>query len=764
MSRTPEPRRPGRRRFLIGSAVAGAALLVGWSVAPPRQRLHPGRAIDAGADSVALNGWVALAPDGSVSVVVPRSEMGQGVHTALPMLLAEELDVPLDRVVVLPPPIDKIYANVAVLRDNLPFHPDHGGTLARAAQWMTAKVGRELGILITGGSSSVRDAWLPMREAGAVARAMLVKAACTTLGAAAEDCRTEDGFVIHRDGRRIAYGELAGRAAQLGAGLTADDVKLKEPAQFRLIGRPLPRLDSRAKVDGSARFGIDARPDGLLFAALSMAPTLGASVLSFDAAAVRAMPGVRAVVDLSAAPAAHSGAGAAVAVVAESWWQARQAAQALPVKWQAGAHATVSSSAISAALTDALAGEGGHVYHEQGSGPVKDAARTVQARYSAPLLAHAALEPINCTAQFKDGKLRLWASTQVLSMAVEVAARVAGIGREHVQLDPMLLGGGFGRRLETDMVAQAAALAAAVPGQPIQLIWTREQDTMHDVYRPAAMARFEAQLDAAGKILHWESRSASGSVVRQYLPRNLGLPALGPDKTTAEGAFDQPYAMASQRIAHVIVDSPVPLGYWRSVGHSHNAFFFESFLDEVAAAAGRDAVQLRRELLSSNPRALAVLDAAVARAGQAPEGRAHGVALHRSFGSIVAQVAEVAVEDGQIRVHRVVCAIDCGLVVNPNIVAQQVESAVVFGLSAALYGAITFEQGRAQQSNFGDYPLLRLAATPQVETVFMPSAAHPEGVGEPAVPPIAPAVAAAVFKLTGQRLRSLPLQLAPAGA
>lgn len=752
-------RKPTRRSFLLAGLAAGGALLIGWGAQPPRQRLHPSRPLALAGDEVALNGWVALAPDGTVSVVVPRSEMGQGVHTALPMLVAEELDVGLDAVRVIVPPIDKIYANVTVLRENLPFHPDDAGRTAQGAQWLMAKVGRELGIMFTGGSSSVRDAWLPMREAGAVARAMLVKAAAQEWDARVEDCRTEDGFVIHVDGRSAGYGALASLAAQAGAGLTAQDVRLKPPSAFRLIGRPQPRLDSRAKADGSARFGIDARPAGMVYAALAMAPTIGATVAAFDAHAVRRMPGVLAVVDVSSALAGRTGAGAGVAVVASTWWQARHAAQALPVTWQPGEGAALSSAGILAGLARALDEERGYVYHETGTQEVEGAVRTLRAEYRAPFLAHAALEPLNCTAQVARGKVRLWASTQVPSIAVDCAARVAGVAREDVAIEVMLLGGGFGRRLEVDMVAQAVAIAKALDGQPVQLIWSREQDTMHDVYRPAALARFTAQLDEGGNILAWDNKSASGAIGHQYFERSLGLPGVGPDKTTAEGEYDHQYAIPNQRVAHVTVDSAVPIGYWRSVGHSHNAFFKESFLDEVAHAGGQDPVALRRKLLARHPRALAVLDAAVAAAGQPPPGRAHGVALHRSFGSTVAQVAEVSVDGREIRVHRVVCAIDCGLVVNPNIVAQQVESSVVFGLSAALAGEITIEQGKVRQSNFGDYPLLRIGQAPQVETIVMPSSAHPEGVGEPAVPPVAPAVAAAVFRLTGQRLRSLPLTL-----
>lgn len=752
-------KRTSRRRFLLGGLVAGGALLVGWGVQAPRQRLHTAVPLPVENGAVALNGWVVLHPDGTVSVVVPRSEMGQGVHTALPMLVAEELDVPLAQVRIAPAPIDKIFGNLTVLRENLPFHPDERGNVKDGVQWMLSKVGRELGIMFTGGSTSVKDAWVPMREAGAVARAMLVKAAAEDWKSPVAHCRTEDGVVIHRDGRKASYASLAARAAEVGAGIDASDVKLKQPREFRLIGKPVPRRDTPGKVDGSARFGIDARPEGMLYAALKMSPVVGGTVASFDPARVKDMPGVTGVVDFSAALDAFSGAGAGVAVMARSWWQAKQAAAALPVTWNEGAHAKLSSAAIYEGFAAALDNESGYAYFESGTQDVGGVARTVSAEYRAPFLAHATMEPVNCTAQVANGKVRLWASTQVPSIAVDVAARVAGVAREDVRIEVMLLGGGFGRRLEGDMVAQAVAVALASNGKPVQLIWTREDDTTHDVYRPAALARFTARLDAQGRILAWNNKSASGAIGHQYFPRNLGLPGMGPDKTTAEGEYDMQYEIANQRIAHVIVDSAVPLGYWRSVGHSHNAFFKEAFLDEVAHAAGQDGVTYRRALLARHPRHLAVLDAAVRAAGEAPAGRAHGVALHQSFGSIVAQVAEVSVEEADIRVHRVVCAIDCGIVVNPNIVAQQMESAVVFGLSAALAGEITIADGRVQQSNFGDYPVLRMDRAPVVETIILPSAEPPEGVGEPGVPPVAPAVAAAVFQLTGKRLRSLPLRL-----
>jgi isoquinoline 1-oxidoreductase beta subunit len=502
----------------------------------------------------------------------------------------------------------------------------------------------------------------------------------------------------------------------------------------------------------------------MLYAAVRMAPVIGGAVAGVDANAVLTMPGVLRVVDFSAALGPHAGAGAGVAVVAKTWWQARTAAQALPVRWTDGPHAGLSSAGVYAQFAALLDKESGYAYHQSGDmdaveGQVAGIARTVSAEYRAPYLAHAAMEPVNCTAQIKDGKVYVWAPTQSPGFAVQAAAAAGGVAVEDVVLQVTMLGGGFGRRLDVDMVAQCVAVARQCGGAPVQMIWSREDDTTHDVYRPAALARFVATLDAAGNVLGYDNKSASGSVSHQFFKRNLGLPAGGPDKTTAEGEFDMQYEFANQRIRHVIVDSPVPLGYWRSVGHSHNAFFKESFIDELAHAAGKDGVEFRRGLLKRHPRHLAVLDAAVARAGAAPEGRAHGVALHQSFGTIVAQVAEVSVAGTEIRVHRVVCAVDCGIAVNPNIIAQQAESGVVFGLSAALYGAVTIKDGKVEQTNFHDYPVARMNQAPVVETIIMPSAEHPEGMGEPATPPIAPAVANAVFKLTGKRLRSLPLTL-----
>ena len=755
------PVKKSRRHFLLAAATVAGAVVVGWGVLPARQRLNLSDPLPVRDGVVPLNGWVRIGADGMVFIAVPRSEMGQGVLTALPMLIAEEMDVPLSMVRTEQAPADAIFGNVAMLQDGLPFHPDEHGRLKQTAQWITGKAARELGLSVTGGSSSVKDAWEPMRLAGASARAMLVAAAATQWKVPAADCHTDAGFVIDRQGRKLAYGALAAQAGNGNSAIAIGEVKVKDPKQFKLIGTPQLRRDSRAKVDGSAGFGIDARPPGMVYAAVRMSPTIGGSVRSVDADAVRTMPGLLGVVDFSSAMRDKYGAGAGVAVIATHYWQAKQAVTALPVYWTDGPQVNLTSAAVMKDLAWSLDTDAGHVYHGRGD---LDAGRvgvkTVKAEYSAPFLAHATMEPINCTAQVKDGKVWLWVSTQVPGIAMAIAAKVAGVKPADVTIVVPYLGGGFGRRLEVDMVAQAVAVARQAGGRPVQVIWSREEDMTHDVYRPAAVARFTAALDAAGNVLAYDNKSASGSITHQVIARNFGLIGAGPDKTTAEGAFDMPYEFPNQRIAHVTVPTPVPLGYWRSVGHSHNAFFKESFISELALAAGKEPVAFRRSLLVNHPRHLAVLNAAVARAGKPAEGHAHGVALHQSFGTIVAQVAEVSIEDGGIRVHRVTCAVDCGIAVNPNIIAQQMESGVIFGLSAALYGEITIEGGKVQQTNFHDYQVLRADRAPQVDTIVMPSAAPPEGIGEPGVPPIAPAVADAVFALTGKRLRSLPLRLA----
>lgn len=761
-----------RRHLLLGTLGAAGALVVGWSVLPPRQRLVGAGALPAQAGQHALNGWVQVDREDRVTVMLARSEMGQGVSTALAMLLAEELDADWSRVHTEAAPVDKIYNNLATVVDGLPFHPDDDGLVKRFAGWMTAKAMREIGVMVTGGSSSIKDFWLPMRQAGASARAMLVGAAAQAWGVPAAEVVAESGVLRHgASGRQARFGEFAERAA--AQPLPAAPV-LKDAARFALIGQPLPRRDGAAKRNGTARFGIDVRVPGLLYAGVQMCPTLGGRVAAFDAEAARRLPGVQQVL---AVPGLHGGTGG-VAVVADAPWRALKAARELTVQWQHGPAAEVSSAALMQQLKDALAADEGHAYHRVGdvAAALQGAARVIEAEYSAPLLAHSTLEPQNCTVLFTDAadaaqrRATVWAPTQVPDLARRAAARALALEPAQVDLQVTLLGGGFGRRLDVDFVAQAAAIARAVPGRPVQTIWSREQDMTHDFYRPPCVARYRAGLDGQGRLLGWQAVSAGPSIVQQFLQRQWGLPAAGPDKTTAEGAFDNPYEWPAARVGHVIVPTPVPVGFWRSVGHSHQAFFTECFLDEVAAAAGQDPVAFRVALLQRHPRHRAVLQRAATLAGwgrplaAAADGakRARGVALHQSFGSIVAQVAEVSLDpqDQRIRVHRVVAVIDCGLVVNPNLVRQQMESAIVFGLDAALYGEITLERGQVQQRNFHQQAMLRLHECPRIETDIIASAEPPEGVGEPGTPPIAPAVANALATLTGRRLRTLPLRLA----
>ena len=742
-----------RRHFLLGGAAMAGALLVGWGFLPPRQRLEgdtplPGRETD-----VALNGWVMVGKDNLVSVMLAKNEMGQGVMTALAMLVAEEMDVPLSMVRVVAAPIDKIYGDTTMLADGLPFHPEDQSAMRHLGHWLSRKLAREIGVIATGGSSSVRDSWLPMREAGAEARARLISAAAIRWGVPASECETSHGKVRHARGLVATYGDLVADAAELAS----PGFQLKPSGNFQLIGKDQPRLDVPEKSDGTARFGMDMRPKGLVYAAVMMCPVFGGKLVSVDTREANEQPGVLRVVKLAGD---RSGAPDAVAVIAGSWWTAQNTLALLAPEWDEGQQASLSTESLMEQLSHSLAHESGTTLHSVGDGVDQDdLPQALQAEYSAPYLPHLPMEPLNCTAQLIDGRLRLWLPTQAPSIAVSTAARVAEISQDQVDLRPTLIGSGFGRRLETDMVAQAVALAKEMPGVPVQLVWRREDDIAHDFYRPASVARLTGVLGTEHKIKSMHIKSASAAPIQQLLHRAFGLPATGPDKTAAEGLFDHPYEIPNQHIEHVIVDVPVPVGPWRSVGHSHHAFFKESFIDEMAHAARTDPVQFRRDLLASHPRHLAVLNAAVRRAGKVPGTRAHGVALHDCYGSIVAQVADVGIEEGRVRVHKVVCAIDCGLVVNPDIVRQQMESGIAFGLSAALHGDLKIANGRVKQKNFHDAPILRIDEMPDIEVIIIDSDSSPGGVGEAGTPPIAPAVANAVFKLTGKRLRSLPLRL-----
>ncbi|MCU0625096.1 MAG: molybdopterin-dependent oxidoreductase [Gemmatimonadaceae bacterium] len=752
-----------RRTFLLAGLGATGALVLGWGLLPPRQRITPSAPLPPHDGEVPLNGWLAIGTDGHVTAYVPKAEMGQGIHTALAMVIAEELDADWATMRVAHTGIDRIYNNVATIVDGLPFHPDDDGVIRRTMAWLTAKSMREVGVMMTGGSSSVKDCWEPMRLAAATARAQLVQTAARAWKADASDCTTANGVVRHRDGRTIGYGALVASATPLASPGT---VALKAPRDFRLIGTAQPRIERGDKARGRATFAIDVRPAGMLHAAIVHAPVLGGHATRVDDTKARAMPGVRAV---TIVPPLRGSTGG-VAIIATSHWQARQALAALDVTWDDGPAATISSADVTRALETAVAADDGFAYHSVGdaTAALDGAATRLDATYRAPYLAHVTMEPMNCTVVVRDDGAECWAGTQVPGLARDAIASVLGIDAARVVLHEQYLGGGFGRRLETDVIAQAAHVARAVRGTPVQLVWSREEDTRHDFYRPACVARFRAGLDAQGQLTAWLAHSASQSVVRAYARRHFDIGLPGIDKTQSEGSYDLRYEVPSVRVTHTHVDLPIPVGFWRAVGHSHQAFFTESFVDEAAHAARRDPVDFRRVLLANHPRQRAVLERVARESGwgtptsPAPDGApvARGVALHTSFGTTVGQVVELSIgPDRRPRVHRVTCALDCGIAVNPNHIAQQVESGVVFGLAAALNGEVTIDTGRVREGNFDTIRPLRLPEIPVVAVHVLESAGHPEGLGEPGLPPVAPAVANALFALTGVRLRTLPLRL-----
>lgn len=749
-----------RRHLLIGGAGAAGALIVGWLAVPPRQRLLPDLALPLSAGQSALNGWVKVGSDNTVTVMMSQAEMGQGAHTGLAMLLADEMDADWGSVRLEQAPLDRIYNNQAAIIDSM-FDPDDHGLFTRATRRIAGRILREIPSLTgTGGSSSVRDQWLPLREAGASARAMLIAAAARSWRVPAAHCHTAAGRVLHPSGRSASFGELAARAA---AQPLPRAVTLKTAAQFSLIGQPLRRIDNAPKINGSATYAMDALPPGLLYASVSLCPTVGGRTARFEAAQALQMPGVHKVVALEPVNGGLAGTGmmaGGVAVIADTPFHAMRALELVRIDWDHGSASGLSSQKILGDLGAALDNHPGHVHLERGdvAAALQRAAKIISAEYRVPFLAHATMEPMNATVQLRDGAATVWAATQAPGLARDAVAKVLGIAASKVDIRVPFLGGGFGRRYLTDCLQQAAALARETAGAPLQLIWSREQDITHDYFRPAYLARCQAGLDAAGSLIAWKMTSAGSS---------LGAPSFA--DMASDGAANTAYQFPHARVAHQSVETPVTMGIWRSVNHSQNAFFVESFIDEAAAAAGQDPLAYRERLLAGNARHLRVLQrlrelsgwsTAPPQATADGERRALGVALHRCFGSIVGQVAQVSVSaNRQIRVHRVDCVIDCGIAVNPNLIRQQLEGGIVYGLSAALHGEITLQDGQVQQSNFHDYPLLRMDECPEIRTEIIAPGERCGGVGETGTPPIAPAVANALFALSGQRLRSLPLKL-----
>ncbi|MEZ4413205.1 MAG: xanthine dehydrogenase family protein molybdopterin-binding subunit [Gemmatimonadales bacterium] len=669
------------------------------------------------------NAWLKVGTDGIVTVVVDKSEMGQGVMTALPQMVMEELDGDWTTMKIESAPAGPAFLNPAI------------------------------GLQGTGGSTSVMTSMQPLREAGAKARAMLIAAAAQQWGIDPSACSTENGYVRETGKRRkLSYGELTVAAAALPV---PETVTLKDPKDFKLIGKPMPRTDLTGKVNGTAGFGIDATTPGMLVAVVARAPVLGATVTGFSAEQALAVPGVSQVVQI----------GNGVAVVATGYWAAMKGRDKLEVTWSKSPNANLNSAAISAKLRALSARPGVTARHDGNpAGAMRSAAKTIEATYEVPYLAHTCMEPMNCTASVEADKCTVWAPTQFQSgggLGVQgIAAKLTGLPESAVTVHTTFLGGGFGRRFELDFVIDAVQTSQAV-GAPVKVIWPREDDVHHDFFRPAAVCKVSAGLNEEGLPVAWSQTLVSESTMKRFTMVFGPLPN-GLDMDAVDSAANIAYGIPNFHVGWVDANVDVPVGFWRSVGNSQNGFFAEGFMDEVANAAGMDPYEFRRNLLANAPRHRGVLELAATKAGWGtplPEGRARGIAVVNSFGSYVAEVAEVSIENGKVRVHRVTCAVDCGVVVNPDIVAAQMQSAIVFGLTAALYGKITIENGAVVQGNFDTYQMLRMNEMPEVDVHIVPSTEPPSGVGEPGTPPIAPAVVNAIFALTGKRIRTLPIEV-----
>lgn len=703
-----------RRKLLAASAAIGGGLVLGIS-------LPIGRGDAAAAEEFVPNAFIRIGSDGQIVLTMPYVEMGQGTYTSIPMLIAEELSVGLKQVrLEHAPPNEKLYFNPL------------------------------LGVQATGNSNAMRGAWKPMREAGATARIMLVDAAAKRWGVDAKSCRAQDGEVTHvPTSRKLSYGELAADAAKMAV---PQNVVLGSPDAFKLIGTPAKRLDTASKVNGTAQYGIDARPRGVMVATLAQSPVAGGRVKSVNDAAAKAVKGVRQIVRLDDA----------VAVVADHMGAARKGLAALNIEWDDGQNATLSTADIIKELEQTTLGTG-PVAETAGDvdKAMTTAATKIEAIYQVPFLAHATMEPMNCTVHCRKDECEIWIGTQAITRVQSQAAKAAGVPIEKVIVHNHLIGGGFGRRLDVDGAVRAVEIAKRVDG-PVKVVWTREEDIQHDVYRPYWFDRISAGLDKEGRPVAWKNHYAGSSVIARWAPPYFKN---GLDGDSTEGAIKLVYDFPNFHVEYShVAPKGITTGFWRSVGPSHNIFVVESFVDELAVTAKQDPVAFRRALLEKSPRAKAVLDLAVEKAGWGeplPKGRGRGVSLQFVFGSYLAQVAEVEVaKDGSVRVHRVVCAVDCGTVVNPDTVQAQLQGGITFGTTAALYGEITLKNGRVEQANFDTYQIVRMSEAPVIEVHVVKSMEPPGGMGETGTSGIVPAIANAIFAATGKRLRKMPVDAA----
>jgi CO/xanthine dehydrogenase Mo-binding subunit len=709
-----------RRTFLVTSAAAGGGLLLG--VYLPRSIGAKAQVADG---IFAPNAFLRIRPDDSITLIMPQVEMGQGTYTSMSMLIAEELEVDLVKVILeAAPPSDKLYANPL------------------------------LGFQVTGGSTSVPGFWEPLRRAGATARVMLIQAAAVQWSVDTASCRAEKGEVVSPTGQRLNYGALVDAAAKLPV---PDKVALKDPKDFTLIGTPAKRLDTPEKVNGKAKFGIDAMIPGMKFATVAACPVFGGKLKSVNDSKAIAIKGVHQVVRIDNA----------VAVVGDHMWAAMQGLAALDIEWDEGPNANVSTESIVEQMARASQNDG-VVARSDGdvAKAMPAAAKRIDAVYEMPFLAHAAMEPMNCTVHVTKDSCDIWVGIQVVSRAQATAAEVTGLPPERIQVHNHLIGGGFGRRLDVDGITQAVAIAKQVDG-PVKIVWSRKEDIQHDVYRPYYYDRFTAGFDAQDRLVAYHHRVTGSSILARWAP-----PAFvnGLDEDAINGAAkEMPYAIPNILVDYVRDEPPgLTTGWWRGVGPTHNVFVVESFIDELAVETKKDPVEFRRSLLGKQPRVLGVLNLVAEKAGWStslPDGVGRGVSVQFAMGTYLSQVAEVEVsKEGEVKVRRVVCAVDCGQIVNPDTIVAQIEGGIIFGISAALWGEITLRGGRVEQHNFNDYRVLRINETPLIEVHLVKNTEAPGGIGEPGTIGIAPAMANAIFAVTGKRVRKLPIkdQLRPA--
>jgi isoquinoline 1-oxidoreductase subunit beta len=709
-----------RRDFLKASVMASGGLLIGFRFSG----IAALTSAETSATSFMANAFVRIGTDERVTVIVNHSEMGQGVYTSLPMLLAEELDADWSKVGFEPAPVDPKYNHPA------------------------------FGMQITGGSSSVWSGLEQFRQAGAAARTMLVAAAAQQWNVDPATCRTESGAVLNGSNRKLTYGRLAEAAAKL---TPPAHLQLKDPKTYKLVGKPIKRLDTPEKLTGKAVFGIDVKLPGMLTAVVARPPIFGAKLKSFDDSRARPMPGVRKIVAIPAG----------VAVIAESFWQAKVARDALRVEWDEGSMHDFDTGKMMQDFRELSKSPGTSVRKDgDATAALETAAKKIEAVYEVPYLSHLMMEPLNCVVDLRADSCEVWTGSQFQTVDRANAAKAAGLPNEKVQLHTTFLGGGFGRRAnpQSDFVVEAVYVAKAA-GVPVKVIWTREDDMQGGWYRPAFLHAIEGGIDASGNPVSWRSRLVGQSIMAGTPFAAMMMKGKAYDPASVEGVDDLPYAIPNVTVESHQAEINVPVQWLRSVGHSHTAFAVECFVDELAGLAQKDPYQFRRGLLQKQPRYLGVLDLAAQRAGWGtplPKGTGRGIAVHFAFGSYSAHVAEVSVAEGKVRVHRMVCAIDCGEYVNPGIIAAQTESGAIFGASAALFQELTFTNGRLQQTNFNTFPVMRMNECPVIETYIVENKEKAGGIGEPGVPCAAPAIANAIFAVTGKRIRRLPIRMTEA--